>query len=234
MKKIIFSIAFVAASVFAADFSNMSDLAVVDSVKSGDVKSFAEAGFELSKRVSLENKDAQNACLVFGNMIKKELDGKTPEQKRAFRNEFDMYFYANFENLSKVERDNFDRKACYKYSKGPKKANKNCGCQKSDFQKGMMSKPCMAKGVKTPCGINHDKGCGMDKNRNDNKKMCKEKNPNCPFNKNLEDNKSKNEDFKQNLKMSQGMNQGRSMMKFNSDLEDGKCQVNLPCDKEDK
>lgn len=229
MKKIIFSIAFVAASVFAADFSNMSDLAVVDSVKSGDAKSFAEAGFELSKRVSLENKDAENACLVFGNMIKKELNSKTPEQKRAFRNEFDMYFYANFENLSKVERDTFDRKACYKYSKGPDKANKNCGCQKQ-----MMSKPCMSKGSKSPCMMNYKMGYGMDKNKNcsQNEKMCmsKGKNPNCPFNKNLEDNKSKNEDFKQKSQM----NQGKSMMKFNSDLENGKCQVDLPCDKEDK
>lgn len=186
MKKKIFSLLFVAASVFAVDFSGMSGLAVVDSVKSGDVKSFAEAGFELSKRVSVQNEDAEDACLVYGNMIKKELAGKSVEQKLAFKNEFDMYFYANLQGLSKVERDNFDEKACYRY------ANQGMGrgC-------GMMMKsqrPCMSKGMNAPCmmtGKGMNPNCPLNKTNdvNSNQEQTAASqgmgmNPNCPLNKN--------------------------------------------------
>lgn len=257
MKKVIFLVAFVAASAFGANFSNMSDLAVVDSVKSGDVKSFAEAGFELSKRVSLENKDCEDACLVFGNMIKKELANKTPEQKRAFRNEFDMYFYANFETLSKLERDTIDRKACYRYAKGPKGCK---GCKNSDMSvdcpldrknSNMKSRPCMQKGVNPPCGMNpkmgQGRGMGQGMNSQLNNKALGRNaglNPSCPFNKNADldsddtNSSSQNSRLGENkgagarMSQGQGMGMGQGMRRnADSNFSGPKCQPNLPCPK---
>ncbi|NLY03857.1 MAG: hypothetical protein GXZ15_03350 [Campylobacter sp.] len=117
MKKMFFSLVFTAISVFGVDFTGMSNLAVVDSIKKGDIVSYADVGFELSKRASIENIDTKDACLVYTNMLKEELIGKSIDQRRAFKNELNVYFYGNLAKLDKSQRDRFDRRICCGYEK---------------------------------------------------------------------------------------------------------------------
>lgn len=193
MKKLLVAAMMIVNLSFGVDFSGMNNLAVVSTVKDGDMSSLVEAGFELKKRASIggvSDGDIGDACSAFHNIMQRNMSGKSPEEIRAFKNEFHMKTYQKLATLSKDEQDKFDMRACSKFAKKTFRQGCNQGCNMAKNQKCGMSGKCMSQKGQTMsckaspnCPLNSDissKKCGSLMSDKTNQGL----NKNCPFVKN--------------------------------------------------
>ncbi|MBR7047915.1 MAG: DUF1104 domain-containing protein [Campylobacter sp.] len=104
--------AVLATSLVAADFSGKTNAEVIASTDSKSPASLANSAFELDKRIGAQKKEIMETCFKFHNLMKNELNGKSPEEKKKFMDEFRKAYNAQLDSLSSAEKAEFNTQAC--------------------------------------------------------------------------------------------------------------------------
>lgn len=104
--------AILATSLVAADFSGKTNADIIASTDSKNPVSLADSAFELDKRIGAQKKEIRDTCFKIHNLVKNELNGKSPEEKKKFMEEFRKAYNAKLDALPSAQKAEFDAQAC--------------------------------------------------------------------------------------------------------------------------